>query len=196
MSKQKIIDVSLECFAHNGYENTSLTDIASKVGIKKPSLYNHFASKEEIFLEVLKEVAVKESKHFEAFAEKTGNQPIKQRLERVYQFYVGHMANSTEGSFFKRFTFFPPEDFADEIKLVFLQVEEQANDIIRPIFQQGMKEGSLRQLPIEDILSAFYTLIDGLFLEENFYDEDTLAQREQASFKIFWLGVQKPSKEE
>ncbi|WP_163529234.1 MULTISPECIES: TetR/AcrR family transcriptional regulator [Halobacillus] len=196
MSKQKIIDVSLERFAHNGYENTSLTDIASKVGIKKPSLYNHFGSKEAIFLEVLKEVAMKETEHFQAFTEKTYDQPVKQRLERVYQFYVDHMANSTEGTFFKRFTFFPPEDFSEEIKQVFLQVEEQTNDIIRPIIEKGMKEGSLRQLPIKDVLSAFYTLIDGLFLEENFYDKDTLAQREQASFKIFWLGVQKSSKED
>ncbi|UOR13378.1 TetR/AcrR family transcriptional regulator [Halobacillus amylolyticus] len=196
MSKQKIIDVSLECFAYHGYENTSLTDIASKVGIKKPSLYNHFSSKEEIFLEVLKEVAVKESEHFQAFTRQTGDQPVKQRLEKVYHFYVDHMANSTEGTFFKRFTFFPPEDFSDEIKQVFLQVEEQANDIIRPIFKQGMDEGTLRHLPIDETLSAFYTLIDGLFLEENFYDKDTLAKREQASFKIFWLGVQKSSEED
>ena len=39
---------ALELAANKGLGNVSMNMIADKVGIKKPSLYNHFASKEEL----------------------------------------------------------------------------------------------------------------------------------------------------
>lgn len=46
--KKQIIMATLELAANKGLGNVSMTMIADKVGIKKPSLYNHFASKEEL----------------------------------------------------------------------------------------------------------------------------------------------------
>lgn len=46
--REEIIIVTLELAAKNGLSGVSMSQIASKIGIKKPSLYNHFKSKEEI----------------------------------------------------------------------------------------------------------------------------------------------------
>ncbi|WP_455542783.1 TetR/AcrR family transcriptional regulator [Intestinibacter sp.] len=46
--KEEIIIVTLELAAIHGLGNVSMNMIAEKIGIKKPSLYNHFASKEDI----------------------------------------------------------------------------------------------------------------------------------------------------
>ena len=46
--KKEIIMATLELTANKGLGNVSINMIADKVGIKKPSLYNHFASKEEL----------------------------------------------------------------------------------------------------------------------------------------------------
>lgn len=46
--KEEIILVTLELAAVNGLSNVSMAQIAEKMGIRKPSLYNHFKSKEEI----------------------------------------------------------------------------------------------------------------------------------------------------
>ena len=46
--KEEIILVTLELASANGLSNVSLAQIAKKMGIRKPSLYNHFKSKEEI----------------------------------------------------------------------------------------------------------------------------------------------------
>ena len=46
--KKEIIMAALELAANKGLGNVSMNMIADKVGIKKPSLYNHFASKEEL----------------------------------------------------------------------------------------------------------------------------------------------------
>lgn len=50
--KEEIILVTLELAAINGLSNVSMAQIAKKMGIQKPSLYNHFASKEEIISEM------------------------------------------------------------------------------------------------------------------------------------------------
>lgn len=46
--KEEIILVTLELAAENGLSNVSMAQIAEKMGIRKPSLYNHFKAKEEI----------------------------------------------------------------------------------------------------------------------------------------------------
>ena len=46
--KEEIVLITLELAADKGLANVSMSMIADKIGIKKPSLYKHFASKEEI----------------------------------------------------------------------------------------------------------------------------------------------------
>ena len=47
-TRDRILDETLTLFAENGYDGTSVEAIAEKVGIKAPSLYNHFKGKEDI----------------------------------------------------------------------------------------------------------------------------------------------------
>lgn len=46
--KEEIILATLELASQNGLGTVSLSQIADKLGIRKPSLYNHFKSKDEI----------------------------------------------------------------------------------------------------------------------------------------------------
>jgi len=47
-TKDLIFEKSVELFSSCGYENVSMRKIASEVGIKAASIYNHFSSKQEI----------------------------------------------------------------------------------------------------------------------------------------------------
>ena len=55
-TKAKILKESKALFSELGYKGASVRKIASKVGIRESALYNHFKNKEEIFLEVAKEI--------------------------------------------------------------------------------------------------------------------------------------------
>ena len=48
-TKQKIREKALELFSERGYDSVSVGEIAQAVGIKAPSLYNHYPSKQAIF---------------------------------------------------------------------------------------------------------------------------------------------------
>lgn len=48
-TRQIILDKALELFSARGYDSVSVGEIAEAVGIKAPSLYNHFPSKRAIF---------------------------------------------------------------------------------------------------------------------------------------------------
>ncbi len=48
-TKQKILNEALTLFSEKGYSAVYVGDIAAAVGIKAPSLYKHFKSKQEIF---------------------------------------------------------------------------------------------------------------------------------------------------
>ena len=47
-TKQRILNCAVDLFASKGYTETSVRDIATAVGIKPASLYNHFLSKEDL----------------------------------------------------------------------------------------------------------------------------------------------------
>jgi AcrR family transcriptional regulator len=47
-TRERIKQVALELFTEHGYEQTSLREIAERLGVTKAALYYHFKSKEEI----------------------------------------------------------------------------------------------------------------------------------------------------
>ncbi len=47
-TREEILEAALDFFSVNGYEATSIAQIADAVGIRKASLYSHFANKQEI----------------------------------------------------------------------------------------------------------------------------------------------------
>ena len=55
-TKEKILKVSTILFSELGYKGTSVRKIASNVGIRESAIYNHYKNKEEIFLEVAKDI--------------------------------------------------------------------------------------------------------------------------------------------
>lgn len=51
-TRERILDIALELFTQQGYDKTSLRDIAERLGTTKAALYYHFKSKSAILLEL------------------------------------------------------------------------------------------------------------------------------------------------
>ena len=48
-----IAEAAVEVFAERGYDSVNMEDIASRAGVSRPVLYDHFASKKELYLYLL-----------------------------------------------------------------------------------------------------------------------------------------------
>ena len=54
----RILDAAERLFGEQGYDGTSLRDVADAVGLRIPSLYNHFASKDDLYAAALDRTVV------------------------------------------------------------------------------------------------------------------------------------------
>ncbi|WP_405817798.1 TetR/AcrR family transcriptional regulator [Streptomyces sp. NBC_01390] len=83
-TRQRIQDVALELFAEQGYEKTSLREIAERLDVTKAALYYHFKTKEEIIVSLFEDL----TKPIEELIEWGRQQPhtlaMKQEIVRRY----------------------------------------------------------------------------------------------------------------
>jgi AcrR family transcriptional regulator len=57
LRRRKLLDAALPCFARRGYRGTTTAQLAEAAGITPPILYRHFASKLDLFSNLLDEAA-------------------------------------------------------------------------------------------------------------------------------------------
>ena len=95
-TKRKILETALQLFSQKGYEATSISQIADAVGIRKASLYSHYASKQEILNALIESVLASYENH-SIFARADWNDPAfvrdKENLtpEEILQTMLGHV---------------------------------------------------------------------------------------------------------
>ena len=54
--RRQLLDSALDVFAARGYHGASMNDVADAAGVTKPVLYQHFDSKQDLYLALLEEV--------------------------------------------------------------------------------------------------------------------------------------------
>ena len=55
--RKQLLDTALRVFARQGYHETSMNAVANEAGVTKPVLYQHFASKREMYSDLLRVTA-------------------------------------------------------------------------------------------------------------------------------------------
>lgn len=95
-TKQEILDAALELFSVQGYEATSISQLAEAVGIRKASLYSHFENKQAI-LDALLKTTLEQYQAHSIFARADWDDPgftqDKENLtpEAATQMCIGHV---------------------------------------------------------------------------------------------------------
>jgi len=122
----RILDAAEDLFAEKGYSATSLGDVADRVGIRSPSLYNHFKNKEALYRAVLERLLT----DFAAPMQELDSGPVT--YERVFEWLEAmvrqHHANP---------------NLARLLQHAALSGGPHTNELIdrlfRPMFQSGAK---------------------------------------------------------
>ena len=172
VTRNKIINVASKLFGHYGFYKTSMDEIARISRKAKGSLYYHFASKEELFTEVVAtEINILKSQLVVIVNDKNlrADEKIKRYLIRRMEI-LNTSANYHEtlkADFFEHF------DFIDNLR-VNLDVWEKEQ--IKLIMQQGIKENIFADNNgnMEVLLDVFIMVLKGLeipFLVQKKYDQ-------------------------
>ncbi|WP_456269505.1 TetR/AcrR family transcriptional regulator [Kushneria sp. AK178] len=187
-TETRIKEVGLRLFAEQGYEATPLSAIAREVGIRTPSLYNHFASKEALFLTLVEEV---EAQMLEVIEDSlAGDERVDRRLQSLLRACSDFIFDSGRGVFYKRFLLFPPPSLAPPLRQISRDSESAINALLKPVFQAGIAQGVLRDdLDEADFIAMTYCVIDGLFSESFLYDRATFDQRLAGIWRVFRAGI-------
>ena len=88
-TRQRIQEVARDLFLQQGVQRTSLQDIADKLGITKPALYYHFASREDLVRSILVPL-IDEGERFVAEQESRGDVDAREVLEGYFDFHYRH----------------------------------------------------------------------------------------------------------
>lgn len=104
--KEKIIHESLKLFSLKGFLNTSIHDILTAANTSKGGFYNHFASKEELFFQVLDEARIIWREKNLAGLDEIENPigKIKQFLKNFRDLYLKDAENFPGGCIFITFS--------------------------------------------------------------------------------------------
>lgn len=83
--RRQLLRVAMEVFAESGFHNTSMNEVAEAAGVTKPVLYQHFASKEALYRELVGDLGARlEQAILDAVAEADGP---RQQVEAGFQAY-------------------------------------------------------------------------------------------------------------
>lgn len=143
--KDKIIHESLRQFSSKGYMSTSISDILEAVGTSKGGLYNHFKSKEDLFLAALSE-ARKIWRHRNLAGLDRWERPLdklKQILENYQDRYLADWENFPGGYVFVSLAVELPDQqphLAQEVSEGF----QRFKGLIQRLLDQELAAGNLK----------------------------------------------------
>ena len=91
-TRAQILVEARTCFAAQGFEGTSLNDIAAGVGIRRPSLLHHFDSKEAIYRQILSDALADWGDQIEAARtdDADGWELVDSIVETSFRFFVAN----------------------------------------------------------------------------------------------------------
>ncbi|MCM3617048.1 TetR/AcrR family transcriptional regulator [Sutcliffiella horikoshii] len=189
-TSEQIKQSALQLFAQKGYFGTSLNDVATKVGIKKPSLYAHFKNKDDLYLSILHELmdTFKESVSIDSSIMEQYS--TKDLLYLFLKNMVDFWKDETMGLLYKRTLLFPEEHFRSTIQEQFLQTEAHTTAILREIMEKGKRKQEISNQPIEPLIDSFYCLVDGLFVQRFFYPLPQYDMKVEHAFTHFWKAAE------
>ncbi|CEI80575.1 MULTISPECIES: TetR/AcrR family transcriptional regulator [Oceanobacillus] len=190
-TKEKILLEGMELFATLGYNGTSMTKIADRVGLQKSSLYAHYNSKEELFFDVTTKIAA-DYVDFVKSAFKNEGKTAQEKLYLSFQAHVKDMANHDSSiEFYNRFSSYPPKGLKDKVLEILRDSEEQARASFKEEIKKAQADGAVtEEVSPEEAARAFYGLLDGLSYETNYYEMDVIESHGESMWKVFWRGVQ------
>lgn len=186
-TKEKIVQESRDFFTKYGYEETSMAMIAEQVGIKKPSLYAHYKSKEEIFISVLEHEAADYVKSIENHLKCT-DQPS---LNILYGLLIEHaLYDGVSADFYYRYARYQPLELQAAIAEQYEETDAFISKLFFEFIERGKENGEIDpSLSNAQVYDTYFLMIDGLSSTPVMLKEDYKRKGVEHIWEVFKRGI-------
>jgi len=153
-TKQAILDSAVTLFSTNGFENTSIEELARVAGVGKGTVYGYFQTKKEILYAFCDYEL--DQIHKELVRQANPNAPILEQMLTIYMTEFKHVTQNKEfGRIFMRQTVFPDKNDLQN----HTEIDDKYFQLLFPILEQAKARGELREdLELLHITAHFYSL--------------------------------------
>jgi AcrR family transcriptional regulator len=135
--REELTRIAARLFAAKGYQGTSLADLAQELGVQKPSLYHHIASKEDLLWEVASEGAAA----FHAALDGVPDAPAADRIRLALRAHLAVVAAQLDAAtvFVREWRY-----LEGERRERFLAERRRYEERVRDLFREGVEGSELR----------------------------------------------------
>jgi AcrR family transcriptional regulator len=139
--RRQLLDVALRVFAAQGFDGTSMSELAETAGVTKPVVYQHFGSKRDLYLELLDDVG----RHLQDSVTKAiaGASGPRAQVQAGFRAYFRFVAENRDAF---RLLFMGSTRHDREFAGAVERVEESMADAIAPLIEAGIDERHRGQL--------------------------------------------------
>lgn len=164
-TKEKIWRTALELFAQKGFEATSVSDLADRLGLSKGALYKHFADKRAILEEIIRQMAEQDglaAQKYAVPAETFSANPasyVHTELSQAIAFtkaQFGFWALDEVGANFRRLLIVEQYGSAEFAELYNNYLGSGPLLYMQDIFQTMIEQGKLAPAPALRLATEFY----------------------------------------
>ena len=155
INKRKgILDAAIKLFSKNGYEQTSIEELAREAGIGKGTIYSYFETKRDIVRAFCEDQL--EHTRNELTANTNPDSNLQEELLVILMAEFEHQTENKEfGRLFLQEKVFPKEPYDAED----LEMQNSYFELLYPIYERAQKRGELdRDLELLHISGHFYAL--------------------------------------
>lgn len=131
-------DAATTLFAEKGYHGTALSEVAARLGIRTPSLYNHMRSKQELLSEIVLETSQRVWADFED-AVRDRDDVVDRLREAARVYALRHATHRREALIVNR----DVASLEEPVRSRVLELRRRHEGAVRALIQEGADQGRL-----------------------------------------------------
>ena len=152
-----VVAAAAVLFRENGYRTSSMRELAEKLGIEAPSLYNHIGGKSQMLEEICRSIAIDFDMHISEL-EKADKSPQK-KLELLIRFHIKMMLHNYDRMFVANHEW---RQLSEPHLSKFLQDRKNYEQRMVQIVKEGILQKTFKSSPPQVTVLTILSALRGL----------------------------------
>jgi TetR/AcrR family transcriptional repressor of mexJK operon len=189
--QEDLLNVALDIFLERGFEQTTMEEVATRVGMSKRTVYARYADKGALFKAAVKR-AIERYTIPRAVLEAVATDDLEETLAAVARLRIANIATPI-GTKLQRILGAQSYRFPELLNTAFEEGAGPTVDFLRDLFSRHTKRGQLKVTEPERAASAFLSLAVGrparIIVSGNVIDEAEIEEHVRFAVRLFLRGA-------